>query len=1262
MASIVLKSIAEPTQASETSDVITPLNYHQWLRNNVSIIPDQAQQQYQTYLLNWYSNKNQVTAVQSNKLKEDYISLLKRVSVLFKDDPEFERFTKIDFDSRTELAIAIPFYARKLKEIALYFASKRQDIKNTKLQYNLVGSSGGLERILSEHLLKAFTKNKTWISKQDVYSAVPELSTVNRGFSLEVEELYDMHNYYEDSSYYDLSSSNPLLFVLEDYITNVYNTNDLTDVPLSGIANPLSRFVLCENQDQLNVQILSQLGQHRMGNDIYWLSGGYYAPEIIDVSMDLTTGENYFYWWGGEYRREIPEGKFVDKSINDIDWTNATGGSSVDVSDIIWTNVGNIKVEGAWLMDSDYQISNQVMSATMTDGRYFKFPYPGIGISAENIDWTGPQLSDITEPSRKFFPSESEFIDNQETIKDLYWSNYSSITAASPVLLQETTLYQGASAAKNYKNADKLIVRRNVGPDNIHDIQPNNVFQGDLEESWLFDFQQTEIPIKAGTNNVYYPLTSFDVSDNLFFIYDSGTTQSLSSIDIAAFAGAVAGQTLQDSDVLIKLNSVCGPEIEAAFLKGIPLSSYETDRDSCACDGDYTDYYTGWKFQSGSTQPALSFKVNAGEFVRFLWTGPKTDINKVIPGFKHDNACEYHKDQNKPSILDTNFLNSKKKEVYEKWKTCSCKTVNNSPLGHNGPTIDFYRVIPDFVAVDTAFPQKFSFNNWRGADGLNYKESSDLCWFRTTDQSEKDVSWSAGEWLDNNDQTFWLETGKTYWYWRSDLNRCGFELPYLVVNHCYTECQTSNCERLDCLPVWKKAVLDDNGNWVETAEISDMIMESGKFYSYKHLEKTDFTKNRLLYNNNFVTSATYISLSAVDPAISYQESTTSIPSLNFKIKIPLENTIPYWGKPYIEMGKNKYDFRLEHDYLQIKQPIPSDSEIGNNDVVEYQSPCGNCFIWQQPVEIRINNPIRQWNKILIDDCVRSDILNHLHTACNNGCQLQTAACYSDCQELDLCGCGDTCYNTKTGLTATTIPSDLIFNTELSGIPMFIDYVARSPYTLDFQVEDITDGGIYVPPVSSLFCEAVTPWKNLVNEWKPFAAVEAVDTELMTAEERGLFLPNNIGQTKWELHNAQTFVDTEGRDDTSTNLVRNTYDLDIKNIDSGWMKNYDLINPQKSQTYYPYTTEDHPIGLDQNFILDQSSIIQNDRGQSLLSCGPSAYYTTFDYVTGNVISYSQDIWGNQYFLVNPETTKTQLDNKTTFSDLWIKTIDGKLTKL
>ncbi len=1297
MPTVVLKKYAEPQKltSKDILNTVTPLQYSEWLKNNVGIIPQEAEAQYQRYLGQWYANKQLVSSGDThvNKLREDYIALLKKLQVIFKDDEEFNRLTNINFNNQTELKLAIPQFARKLKEIALYYVSKRDTIKKAKIKYNMIGAFNGLERTLYEYLLQAFTKkeNALTVQSKEIYNSLQPLSTVGQNFKIEIEELYDTANYFDleysqqnnSTGVYDLSTANPLVFVLEDYIANFYNAFDVTEVPLSGLSNPLSQFVVCEeSDDDINEQILAQLGQKYLGNDVAFLTGGFYDYDRRDVTLNLEQGNNFFYWFSGEIVREIPDGVYQDIPLSSIDWTNATGASAYDSADLLFVTVGNKIVEGAWLADTDFITVVDTMSATITDGKTFKFPYPGIGTSAEGGVWSGKLITDTKEPDKKFFPSEKSFVQTQKQIENLYWSAHSSISSSTPVYLQNTSLYRsGARASKKYQNSDKIAIRRDVGPDRLHDETPNGVFTGDLEAAWLYNFDETSIPIKNGTNSVYYPLTSFSQVSDLFFRYEDGADVPLSSIDVgSAFAGAIAGNALEDADMLIKLNSVCGPEIEAAWLRGTPLSAYETDLQTiCNCeDGDYVSMFTGWKYREGVTQTSLSFKSEPGNYVRFVWTGPRRKINelKVFTGFQHDAACEYYKSGVYPSILDTNFLNSGNKDIYEKWKTCTCKTVHHSPLGHRGTSFLDYRYPTDFIVKDSQFPNNFSSNLWRGFDGLPYNQSKDLAWFKLSSPLEQDVGWGEGAWQTNTDDDFILEPGESYIYFRSDLNRCGFELPNIVMNQGYCESNINNCKSLIGLPEWRKAVMNEDGVWVDAGEASNMVLESGFFYTYEHKESNDFSSAILTYDSNIVNtvSGNYITVSATDPLIGEKVVDFSTPSLNFLIKIPLLEATPYWGTATFDnnqttqfkrISNSTDNMRLVYDYLQVTQPEPSRAILSNDDVLQFElSECNNCFIWEQPMVFQVLEDNRRWNRIVFDNCVRSDILNFLQEKSCNTCSIQDANCYSTCPEVDLCGCADICYTSKVGVTATKDPSGLVFNTELSGIPVLINYYARNTYDLTFQVIDITNGvppsgGVWVPPVSTIYSQALIPWMNLSNTLNPLVASEVSD-ELYARKELGLFTPDRLGTGKYELRNGKYELKYVDRDATSQNLIRHDGYTDdpyyVSEVNSSWMKNKQgqmyagSVNTDKRQTYYPYTnnteTGEYPcLGMwDLGQILTPWDIngkwiggdIQNERGLYPLTCGPDAFFNNVFNNNGFVKEWQNDIFGNQYFLMNGDS--------------------------
>jgi hypothetical protein len=147
-----------------------------------------------------------------------------------------------------------------------------------------------------------------------------------------------------------------------------------------------------------------------------------------------------------------------------------------------------------------------------------------------------------------------------------------------------------------------------------------------------------------------------------------------------------------------------------------------------------------------------------------------------------------------------------------------------------------------------------------------------------------------------------------------------------------------------------------------------------------------------------------------------------------------------------------------------------------------------------------------------------------------------------------------------------------------------------------------------------------------------------------------------------LRNGKYELSTANRSNSSTDLIRGDSDLSVVSTDSTWMKNGSLINVNKNQTYYPYTTNlNSTIGLNENYILDYESLSANERGQKLINCGNSGYYNNLPFLTGNIINWQQDIWGNEYFLINDDS-KSRLENKSVYSQLFIKTLDGELHRM
>jgi hypothetical protein len=1232
MPSIVLNKIAQPQQVSNVDLFAsnTPLSYKDWIKNNIGLIPEDSKQQYERYLLEFYSKKTDENENHSERLKNDYKNLIKKLGVVFKNDKEFSRFSKINVDSPVELTLAIPYFSKKLKEIALYFSKKRKSLQYTKLQYASTGSETGLERFLYNKLLESLSQNIPLTDEDDIFLNDDTIRDLQKNLKIEIEELYEDHNYFEDGNKLEI---NPLLCVLDSLIFDFCEEDNFFT---RSSVDPLQNEYLCVDNDFTIKKLVSEGWSLYNSSNLNYITGGEQTDNIFDVNLSFTEGNNFFYWFSGEAIQEIPDGVFGDVSLSSINWENATAGGSIDTADILFATYGNIKTEGAWLISADKITFVTTMTATMKDGKEFKFPYPGFGLSAEDGEWSGRLITDLTEDDKRFFPDEEAFQENRKNIENLYWSDITSISSIDDIYIQELRLWEsGAFASLNFKTADKIIVRSNTGPDKLHDVFPNEIYQGKLDIAWLYKFNKTQIPIIKENSNIYFPLTSFENIDDLYFKYDENLNIPLSSIKVnGAFTGAIAGDDIENSDLIIKKNSFCGPELEAAWLEGTPLSSFrDDDANFCVCDKE-KEFVTAtdWIYTKGFAQPGVSFKVESNQIVKFVWTGPTTDINNIkgFNGFIHDDSCPYNTLNHEKSILDIDFKLENKEEA-EKWKQCTCRSVYHCPIGQKTNNISDFNIIPDLILEEFDSNIPLNLNSWVGSDGKSYKTSKDASWFKLEKSVDKDVGWGEGQWVNS----FQLKQGKTYWYYRTNLNRCDIDLPFFVINECYTEIITK-CDQRSNIPVWKKAVKNSNGEWVKTDLISDMTLSYGTFYDYIHRPSHSWTKSRIKIDGDYVSSEDFITVNKQTDNYGFDSAIYNSSSVEFLIKIPLKNNRPYWGIGTYEFGvetKNKKilrnydDNRLIGSYLISNQALPSDIILSDGDVIRYESyECNDCFIWLQPITMNVQKPIRQWNKILFSDCVKSEILDYLHDNC-----------YGDCNtEQSLCDCNNLCSSFKTGVTATNEPSDMMFNVDLSGVPLFINYYARQPLNITVQIHDLLNP-LITPILSGVLIEPQYPWRNLINDEVATFVSNQEDSFLKNKHQLGIFTPEKIAMGKYELHNA----DIEKGENMSFIFRDNNYfDGPFKpiNIDSSWMKTetgLPLINGH--QTYYPYQS-DYNLGLYNNdYPLSPWSLEQLPIG-----CLTDDYFTSIRNITGNIVHWTTDIYGNQFFL-NSDDTKILFSN-------------------
>jgi hypothetical protein len=881
---IKLSKYSQAQNIASTDSILndnnTPFNFKDWLERNTGIIPGQEQVQYQSYVKEWYKNKEDEIPTR-DAIKEDYKNLLKQLTLSFKSEADALWASNIDFDNPEELEQIIPFYATKLKEIAIYLINKREAVRRAKLKYNLAGTYTAVERLFYEYLLKAFTKRPfpgteytTNVTDVSVLNTLPELSAVNNNFQITIEELYDDASYFDRdptlpaSAYFTFNSdvtayldslnitpseyewlystgvtplcaNNPLLWSI-DNVLNQYKSG----VPLSAVE--------LYDSDVLNEYNIFKLSQKYLGESQYIVSGGYWTPWLDDVSFNLLQGNNWFYWLSGNGISKDTAGSSIDAislTGSSLIESGATAGDSITAADIIFITRNNL-TSGAWLRAVNTLTDSPIMSAKLNKGKtIFAYPFPGYGVSGEGLDWSGRSFDNLNQT---FF-----YLDKptQQAIYNAYWNtSVSSTSAIQPLYINDTTLINtGAKASNKFSEADYIAVRSNYSSP-----AQNSIFSGQQEYAWLYKMNKTDIPIAIGTNNVYWPFERFDTSISMVASSDQCLSVSLSSIGMQDFIGSVAGVSVDVSDRIFKKKSPNTEDYtEGAWLSGTPIPQPRG--------------ITSANILSGSTQPNFTIQVLGGDYGSFVWTSSTVSTDEVFKNIQHQKDCEYLKKIQ--FSLYKERPTAEKDLEYNQWQSCSCRSILYSPLGHPGSTFDNYDRMSDFIVAVSTPLSSFSLKDWRGIDNKSYETSNDFGWFKLNNQYavEPDVGWGSGNWITNTGTSFTLSANVLYLYYRADMHRDdpSINVPYIITRY-----------RTASNATWIKLYLNkDTGEWSSTDTITDMILAPSDIFTYIHPASYSFT----------LTSSRYEYTSRTVPVLPDFNNYNIVANLN-SIDLPISST------------------------------------------------------------------------------------------------------------------------------------------------------------------------------------------------------------------------------------------------------------------------------------------------------------------------------------------------------------------------------------
>lgn len=256
---------------------------------------------YEDYLKLWNKTTVQKNNSYDTDIKNQYLEFLREITLQYTTNEEKRYLSNIDFNDEESLQIALPFYAKKIKQIILYYKQKRDTFQKELRITKNKGSVNSIKDFVKTKIVDIFTGDDT---PPNVVSGI-SLAELQNNVSIELEESYDIFNDYYDvdptkePGFYSATGDRQSYFTsntnyisanefldLDKAIIEVINNKGITLTEL-GEFSPIvdvssANESLLDNidyidykktdRDNLRLLLHAELSKKLLGTDYYYLS------------------------------------------------------------------------------------------------------------------------------------------------------------------------------------------------------------------------------------------------------------------------------------------------------------------------------------------------------------------------------------------------------------------------------------------------------------------------------------------------------------------------------------------------------------------------------------------------------------------------------------------------------------------------------------------------------------------------------------------------------------------------------------------------------------------------------------------------------------------------------------------------------------------------------------------------------------------------------------------------------------------------------
>jgi hypothetical protein len=344
-------------------------------------------------------------------------------------------------------------------------------------------------------------------------------------------------------------------------------------------------------------------------------------------------------------------------------------------------------------------------------------------------------------------------------------------------------------------------------------------------------------------------------------------------------------------------------------------------------------------------------------------------------------------------------------------------------------------------------------------------------------------------------------------------------------------------------PVWRKMTRSLGTEWIDTGEVSDMILYPNDFLAYYHQSQVVYTD--IFSETQFFQPAINFSMGVKLDGWNYSTNTFALSNIGAQF-----GAKPFWGSLPVDPVPVAGGIKFLLDYVPIQQPDVSTAILKDESLIQYKRAGTSDLTWKQPALFRVLNPETKWREIKIDQ----EDFNLQELLKSNKKNLSIQATYN--------------------------PSTLMLESFSQYKPARYQYICRKDflYTEPLFLRNRCESN-FVIFQSGAVIKPDEPFNNLLNTFHPTVATVSFPSLAVTEKEvGGYMLPENLGMSTYRgrgyhyeitssslsandsLSAERVFVDSAKYGSRNRGLTLNDQlmPFELKGVDNSW-----IVEPHNS---------------------------------------------------------------------------------------------------